>query len=221
MKQNIVHENFSINSSPKTEKLNLNKVVKEDAHIPDLKNIFGIKFAAGEDKNKTLMLHTKTGPYSEKANLEAKELKIKNSPKEDSLSFKSSDYFFKTEKATNRFSTNGLTQEPQEILQKVALQKYDVTSKSYIDSAQETIATLVQQMDDMKRFKRNVVQVKIDLENGESVNCQLTILADNLNIRFSSMEESFKERILQHWDMLKTTAERHHLLLQTPSFIQN
>ena len=94
-------------------------------------------------------------------------------------------------------------------------------SKSYIDSAQETIATLVQQMDDMKRFKRNVVQVKIDLENGESVNCQLTILADNLNIRFSSMEESFKEHILQYWDMLKTTAERHHLLLQTPSFIQN
>ena len=102
---------------------------------------------------------------------------------------------------------------------KVVVNTYEAVQQDRIESIQGMIATLEQQMDEMKRTRRNSVIVKVDLENGESLNCQVTLTRSDVAIRFPALEESFKTQILNHWEALRKFAQTRQLNLEEPHFI--
>ena len=102
---------------------------------------------------------------------------------------------------------------------KVVVNTYEAVQQDRIETIQGMIATLEQQMDEMKRARRNSVIVKVDLENGESLNCQVTLTRSDVAIRFPALEESFKTQILNHWEALRKFAQTRQLNLEEPHFI--
>ena len=102
---------------------------------------------------------------------------------------------------------------------KVAVNAYETVRQEHAETVQGMIATLEQQMDDLKRTRRNSVIVKVDLENGESLNCQVTLARSDVAIRFPALEESFKMQILNHWESLRKFAQTRQLNLIEPHFI--
>lgn len=102
---------------------------------------------------------------------------------------------------------------------KVAVNTYETVRQEHAETVQGMIATLEQQMDDLKRTRRNSVIVKVDLENGESLNCQVTLARSDVAIRFPALEESFKMQILNHWESLRRFAQTRQLNLSEPHFI--
>lgn len=102
---------------------------------------------------------------------------------------------------------------------KVAVNTYETVRQEHAETVQGMIATLEQQMDDLKRTRRNSVIVKVDLENGESLNCQVTLARSDVAIRFPALEESFKMQILNHWESLRKFAQTRQLNLTEPHFI--
>ena len=102
---------------------------------------------------------------------------------------------------------------------KVAVNTYERVQQDRLETVQGMIATLEQQMDEMKRARRNSVIVKVDLENGESLNCQVTLTRSDVAIRFPALEESFKMQLLNHWESLRKFAQTRQLNLEEPHFI--
>lgn len=102
---------------------------------------------------------------------------------------------------------------------KVAVNTYETVRQEHAETVQGMIATLEQQMDEMKRTRRNSVIVKVDLENGESLNCQVTLARSDVAIRFPALEENFKMQILNHWESLRKFAQTRQLNLSEPHFI--
>ena len=96
--------------------------------------------------------------------------------------------------------------------------KYEEGQCNYTDPSNEIIAAIAQQVDTMKRGRRNSVIVKVDLENGESLNCQVALSDSNVEVRFPSLELAFKEQILSHWGQLKQVAAAKNLNLVNPFF---
>lgn len=127
------------------------------------------------------------------------------------------------ENAENRISslrqdTLIFKQEENSTAPKIVIQKYDEARQNYTDSVSGVIAAISEQMEELKRVRRNSLNVKIDLANGESLNCQLVLSKENLNVRFPSMAEAFKTQLLEHWHQLKQFAEERNFNLSTPYF---
>ena len=102
---------------------------------------------------------------------------------------------------------------------KVAVDTYETVQQEQSEVIQGIIATLEQQIDEIKRSRRNSVVVKIDLEDGESLNCQITLAQSDVAIRFPMLEENFKTQILNHWESLRRFAETRKLNLAEPQFV--
>lgn len=109
-------------------------------------------------------------------------------------------------------------QEESTTLPKVVMQKYDEVRQNYTDSVNGVIAAISEQVEELKRVRRNSLNVKIDLANGESLNCQLVLSKENLNVRFPTMAEDFKAQIIEHWNQLKHFAKERNFNLLTPFF---
>jgi|GEM_PF-6546425 len=120
--------------------------------------------------------------------------------------------------SSSRQDTLTFKQDENTVAPKAIIQKYDEVRENYTDTASNVIAAISEQMDELKRIRRNSLNVKIDLENGESLNCQLIVSKENLNVRFPSMAEAFKTQILEHWHQLKQFAEERNFNLSTPYF---
>ena len=120
--------------------------------------------------------------------------------------------------SSSRQDTLVFKQDETIMTPKTIIQKYDEARENYTDTASSIIAAISEQMDELKRIRRNALNVKIDLANGESLNCQLILANENLNVRFPSMAEAFKNQILEHWHQLKQFAEERNFNLSTPFF---
>lgn len=101
---------------------------------------------------------------------------------------------------------------------KIAVNAYETIQQNHIEDVQGIIATLEQKMDELKRSRRNSATVKIDLENGESLNCHVTLVNSDVTVRFSALEENFKAQILKHWEFLRNFAQIRRLNLSDPYF---
>ena len=108
---------------------------------------------------------------------------------------------------------------PQQVQPKTAVNTYEEVQQDHLETVQGMIATLEQKMDEIKRTRRNSVIVKVELENGESLNCQVTLSHADVAIRFPALEESFKMQILNHWESLRKFAQTRQLNLAEPHFI--
>ena len=102
---------------------------------------------------------------------------------------------------------------------KVAVNTYETVRQEHAETVQGIIATLEQQMDELKRTRRNSVIVRVDLENGETLKCQVTLSRSDVAIRFPALEESFKMQILNHWESLRKFAQTRQFNLSEPHFI--
>ena len=175
----------------------------------------GINSALNEDKVKVGIVSTK------QINFFNTEGTHKHSvPEQDiqqaleSTSHESAEYRI----SSSRQDTLAFKQDETSMAPKMSIQKYDEARENYTDTASSVIAAISEQMDELKRIRRNSLNVKIDLANGESLNCQLVLSNENLNVRFPSMAEAFKNQILEHWHQLKQFAEERNFNLSTPFF---
>ena len=175
----------------------------------------GINSALNEDKVKVGIVSTK------QINFFNTEGTHKHSvPEQDiqqaleSTSHESTEYRI----SSSRQDTLAFKQDETSMAPKTSIQKYDEARENYTDTASSVIAAISEQMDELKRIRRNSLNVKIDLANGESLNCQLILSNENLNVRFPSMAEAFKNQILEHWHQLKQFAEERNFNLSTPFF---
>ena len=178
----------------------------------------GINSALNEDK-------TKVGIVSAKQinSFNIEELQKHRIPEHNVQ--QSSDVFFKENPeikiSSARIENLNIKQDENIITAKAVVQKYDESRQNYTDTASNVIAVIAEQMDELKRVRRNALNVKIDLENGESLNCQLVVSNENLNVRFPSITEAFKTQLLNHWDQLKRFAEMRNFNLSNPYFVNN
>lgn len=120
--------------------------------------------------------------------------------------------------SSSRQDTLIFKQEESITAPKIVIQKYDEARQNYTDSVSGVIAAISEQMEELKRVRRNSLNVKIDLANGESLNCQLILSKENLNVRFPSIAEAFKTQLLERWQQLKQFAEERKFNLSTPFF---
>ena len=179
---------------------------------------FGINSALNEDKQRGGIVSTK---QINSFNVEGLQ---KHKMPERGVQ-QSSDVFFKENQETKissvRIENLNIKQDENIITSKAVVHKYDESRQNYTDTASGVIAAIAEQMDELKRVRRNALNVKIDLENGESLNCQLVVSNENLNVRFSAMAEAFKTQLLNHWDRLKHFAEMRNFNLANPYFVNN
>ncbi len=122
--------------------------------------------------------------------------------------------------SSSRQDSLGIRQEESLVTPRTVVQKYDEIRQNYADSVSGVIAAISDQMDELKRVRRNALNVKVDLENGESLNCQLVVSKDNLDVRFSAIADGLKTQILNHWEQLKRFAEMRNFNLSNPYFIK-
>lgn len=119
-----------------------------------------------------------------------------------------------------KYSLHSENEEPTvAIVQKTVSQKYLEAQQNYVSPARNVIEMIAQQLDEIKRAKRNSVLVQIDLENGERLQCRFMFKNNNLDIRFPHVDADFKHQILQHWQELKQAANARQLTLSQPEFL--
>lgn len=92
------------------------------------------------------------------------------------------------------------------------------TTTAYAETVKGVLPAIVQQMDDLKKYKKYTLQLKVSLANGESVDCRLSLHYNTLRIKFDSMEDMFRFSVEERWHWLTSEAEKRHLHLASPEF---
>lgn len=204
------HSNYPASESDQ----NLNDIL--NIQHRDIKGWVGIKSALkGSDrKDEIVSLHTNIVTAAD--NLSAQDpINASNGSKAAEILSQKSEVSSADDKDRNFENNENILPMIQH---KSMITKYETVEQNSIENIQGMIATLEQQMETLKRTKRNSVILKVDLVNGESFNCQVTLSHAEIAIRFPALEENFKAQILNHWESLKQFAQKHQLRLSDPHF---
>ncbi len=88
----------------------------------------------------------------------------------------------------------------------------------YIESTNEAMSVILQAAEDLKRNKKNAIPLKIDLANGDTLHCRLSLSKSFLTVYFSSTDQKLQTSLKNQWHWLRSEAAKMNLQLSNPYF---
>lgn len=84
---------------------------------------------------------------------------------------------------------------------------------------QEAIDQILQRIDTLRESAHSWASFSLPTQSGTAIQMQMRILNNQLQMRFDSVDRSFKEKLLKGWSQLSAKAQSRNITLADPEFI--
>ena len=92
------------------------------------------------------------------------------------------------------------------------------TTTSYVDTVRGAIPAIINQIDELKKYRNKSLPLKIDLSDGQTIECRMSILDNTLSIQFDEMDTDLMSSLKDGWHWLSSEAAKRHINLKKPAF---